>query len=61
MITRNFNLFLNAGKHIPLVINVNQYDHDEQWCFTLLNDNGEKYIPSTGAIRHSQRIGTGGY
>ena len=50
MITRNFNLFLNAGKHIPLVINVNQYDHDEQWCFTLLNDNGEKYIPSTGAI-----------
>lgn len=50
MITRNFNLFLNAGKHIPLVINVNQYDHDEQWCFTLLNDNGEKYLPSTGAI-----------
>ena len=50
MITRNFKLFLNAGKQIPLMINVSQYDHGEKWVFTLYDDNGQKYTPSTGAI-----------
>ncbi len=49
-LTRNFNLQLNAGKSIPLVINVNQYDSGEQWLFTLYTDRGVKYIPSSGAI-----------
>lgn len=49
-ITRNFNLFLNAGKSIPLVINVNQYDQGETWVFTLYNDDGTQYTPSSGSI-----------
>ena len=50
MITREFNLYLHAGHSIPLVINVNQYDHGEQWLFTLFNSNGTQYVPSSGAI-----------
>lgn len=50
MITRNFNLYLNAGHSVPLVINVNQYDSGEQWVFTLYNADSTKYTPSTGAI-----------
>ena len=50
MITRNFKLFLNAGKQIPLMINVSQYDHGEKWVFTLYDDHGQKYEPSSGAI-----------
>ena len=49
-ITRNFNLYLHAGRSIPLVINANQYDHGETWVFTLYNDDGTQYTPSTGAI-----------
>ena len=59
MITRNFNLHLNAGKSIPLLINVNQYDHDEQWIFTLYTDNGTKYIPSSGSIVGIKSDGNG--
>lgn len=50
MITREFNLHLHAGHSIPLVINVNQYDHGEQWLFTLFNSDGTQYVPSSGAI-----------
>lgn len=50
MIERHFDLFLNAGKALPLLINVNQFDHGEKWIFTLYNDDGTQYIPSTGAI-----------
>ena len=50
MITRNFDIYLNAGVAVAPVINVNQYDHDEQWIFTLYEENGEVYVPSTGAI-----------
>lgn len=50
MITREFNLYLHAGHSIPLVINVNQYDHGEQWLFTLFNSDGTQYVPSSGAI-----------
>lgn len=50
MITREFNLYLHAGHSIPLVINVNQYDHGEQWLFKLFNSDGTQYTPSTGAI-----------
>ena len=50
MITRNFNLYLNAGHSVPLVINANQFDSGEQWVFTLYNSDGTKYVPSTGAI-----------
>lgn len=49
-ITRKFDLRLTAGKSIPLAINVNQYDSGEQWVFTLYDDNGEQYVPSSGAI-----------
>lgn len=50
MITREFNLYLHAGHSIPLVINVNQYDHGEQWLFSLFNSDGTQYVPSSGAI-----------
>ena len=50
MITREFNLYLHAGHSIPLVINANQYDHGEQWLFTLFNSDGTQYVPSSGAI-----------
>ena len=50
MITRNFNLNLYAGHSSPLVINANQYDSGEQWVFTLYNEDGTQYTPSTGAI-----------
>lgn len=49
-ITRYFDLYLNAGKTIPLVINANQYDESEQWVFTLHTDTGVKYTPSSGSI-----------
>lgn len=50
MITREFNLYLNAGRSIPLTINANQYDQGEQWVFTLYNQNGTQYRPADGAI-----------
>lgn len=50
MITRNFILHLTAGLASPLVINVNQYDQGEQWLFTLYNQDGTQYVPSSGAI-----------
>lgn len=50
MIERNFNLHLTAGHSTALVINVNQFDQGEKWIFTLYNENGTQYIPSTGAI-----------
>ena len=49
-ITRNFKLFLTAGRSIPLLINANQYDHGETWVFTLYDETGQKYTPSSGAI-----------
>lgn len=49
-VTREFKLYLFAGKSVPLRINVNQYDHDETWIFTLLDGSGQKYTPTTGAI-----------
>lgn len=50
MIVRNFKLYLHAGATSPLVINANQYDHNEQWVFELYDSNNQKYTPSTGAI-----------
>lgn len=50
MIVRNFKLYLHAGASAPLVINANQYDHNEQWVFELYDSNNQKYTPSTGAI-----------
>lgn len=49
-ITRYFDLYLNAGKTIPLVINVSQYDQGETWLFTLYSDTGVKYTPSSGSV-----------
>ena len=49
-LVREFNLYLTAGRTIPLVINVNQFDSGEQWVFTLYKEDGTQYTPSTGAI-----------
>ena len=49
-ITRYFDLYLNAGTSIPLVINANQYDQGETWIFTLYTEQGVQYTPSSGAI-----------
>ena len=50
MLTRSFKIGMNAGHIVTPVIHVNQYDHDEQWIFTLVDDNGVVYTPSTGGI-----------
>ena len=50
MIPRYFNLTLNAGASVAPVINVNQYDHNEQWIFTLFAEDGTVYTPGSGAI-----------
>lgn len=50
MITRNFNLYLNAGHSIPLVINANQAEEGEQWVFSLFQEDGTPYIPTDGSI-----------
>lgn len=49
-INRYFKLYLNAGRALPLVINVNQYDSGETWYFRLFKETGEAYLPSSGAI-----------
>lgn len=49
-ITRYFDLYLNAGSSIPLVVNASQYDQGETWVFTLYSSNGVQYTPTTGAI-----------
>lgn len=49
-ITREFNLYLHAGKTVPLLINANQFDSGETWLFTLLDASGQKYTPATGSI-----------
>lgn len=49
-ITRNFKLCLNAGVGLAPYINVNQFDQGEQWVFTLYQEDGTQYTPSTGAI-----------
>lgn len=49
-IQRYFDLVLNAGSSIPPIINVNQYDKNEQWIFTLYTESGIKYTPSSGSI-----------
>lgn len=50
MITRNFNLCLNAGVGSAPYINVNQYDSGEQWVFSLFDESGAPFTPTTGAI-----------
>ncbi len=50
MISRTFKLCLNAGSGSAPYINVNQYDEGETWLFELYSENGERYIPSSGAI-----------
>ena len=50
MISRTFKLCLNAGNGSAPYINVNQYDEGETWLFELYSENGERYIPSSGAI-----------
>ena len=48
-ITRNFDLYLNAGNPAP-IIHVSQYDQGETWVFSLYQENGLPYVPSAGSI-----------
>ena len=50
MVTRYFNLFLNSGAGSALLIHTNQYENDEQWIFTLYQDDGSKYVASSSEI-----------
>jgi len=50
MIERSFKIGVNAGFSVAPVIHVNQYDHDEVWYFTLIQEDGQVYAPSTGSI-----------
>ena len=50
MVTRYFNLFLNNGTGSALVIRSNQFESDEQWIFTLYEENGSKHVPIAGEI-----------
>jgi hypothetical protein len=58
MITRKFNLYLNAGVGVAPVINANQFDQGETWLFTLLESDGSVYQPSTGTIIGLKADGT---
>lgn len=49
-IIRDFTLYLNAGVTVPPVVHVNQYDQGEVWRFTLLEEDGSQYTPSSGAL-----------
>lgn len=49
MMTRKFNLDLNKGNGINLVINCNQDDHYEKWFITCYFD-GEVYVPSNAVV-----------
>ena len=49
-IRRDFKLYLNAGRSIPLVINASQYDRGEKWYFLLYSETGEQYYPDSAAI-----------
>ena len=49
-ITREFQLYTNAGSAIPPVIHVNQYDRDEIWLFKLYEPSGQQFIPTDAAI-----------
>jgi len=50
MITQEFNLNLHAGHSIPLVIYVSQYEKNEQWLFTIINQDGTQYRPASASI-----------
>ena len=50
MITREFNLVINAGTSSPLIINANQNDSGESWIFNLFQEDGTKVIPAAGEI-----------
>ena len=50
MITQEFNLNLHAGHSIPLVIHVSQYEKNEQWLFTIINQDGTQYRPASASI-----------
>ena len=50
MVTRYFNLFLNNGAGSALIIRSNQFESDEQWVFTLYEENGSKYTPIAGEL-----------
>lgn len=47
---RYFDIYLNAGNSVPVVINVNQYDASETWIFTLYTDDNQQYTPASGSI-----------
>lgn len=49
-ITRMFTVYLNRTKQPPLSFNVNQYDRGEKWVFTILEENGTEYTPTTCSI-----------
>lgn len=49
-IIRDFTLYLHAGISVPPVVHVNQYDQGEVWRFTLLEEDGSQYTPSSGAL-----------
>ena len=50
MIARTFNLFLNAGMAVPVVIYANQNDEEETWLFNLFESKGLQYIPSSAVL-----------
>ena len=59
MITRQFEVYLNPSRKPPLTINVNQYDQGEKWVFTILNEDGTAYTPTTCAIVGRKSDGNG--
>ena len=58
-ITRMFTVYLNRTKQPPLSFNVNQYDRGEKWVFTILEENGTEYTPTTCSIVGRKSDGTG--
>ena len=50
MITQNFNIYLHAGIGVAPVVHASQYSQGETWTFTILDNDGSVYRPSSGAL-----------
>lgn len=50
MITQKFNIYLHAGIAFAPVVHCSQYSQGETWTFTILDNDGSVYRPSSGAL-----------
>lgn len=57
-IVREFDLYLNVSVGSAPFIHVNQYDHDEVWKFSIYEENGTLFTPTTVSLIGKKADGT---